>query len=211
MKAAGLVIALLFISISACKTLPERISTAGSAVSAAQRTAALQGCADFQVSGKLAISQTTGHGSDGGSGRFQWQQKGEVIDFRLSAPLSNQTWQLQGLPGSFELTDSKGQVRQNASAEQLIFDASGWTLPVTQLRTWVLGLPSSATAETMLSRYPDGTLKQFNELGWQVNYQSYTLAEPRLPIKIKAQLMEAANELASVKIIVRNWQGCSVD
>lgn len=209
MKAGSIFIVLL--CISACKTLPERTSMSGSALSTAQRTAALQECTDFQVSGKLAISQTTTRGSDGGSGRFLWQQKGEALDFRLSAPLSNQTWQLQGLPGSFTLTDSKGQVRQNASAEQLIFDAAGWRLPVTQLRAWVLGLPSSATPKNVLSRYPDGTLKQFNDQGWQVNYQSYTDAEPRLPIKIKAQLMQAANEIASVKIIVRDWQGCGAN
>jgi len=199
---------MFFVSLSACKSLPQRTSTANSPLSTEQRSAQLRECRDFRLSGKLAVSQVTANGSDGGSGRFQWQQTGEVIEFRLSAPLSNQTWQLQGLPGAYALTDSKGQVMQNASAEQLIQDASGWTLPVTQLRSWVLGLPTNSAMQSTQTRYQDGTLKQFSERGWQVDYLSYTKAEPRLPIKIKAVLKTADKSKASVKFIVQDWRGC---
>jgi len=199
---------LLFIVLGACKSLPQRTQADVAELTLAQRSAQLNECRDFRLSGKLAISQVTANGSDGGSGRFQWQQTGEVIEFRLSAPLSNQTWQLQGLPGAYALTDSKGQVMRNASAEQLIQDASGWTLPVTQLRSWVLGLPTNSALQSAQTRYQDGTLKQFSERGWQVDYLSYTKTEPRLPIKIKAVLKTADKSKASVKIIVQDWRGC---
>ena len=202
--------ALLLIALSACKSLPQRSSADRSSLSMAQRSAQLSECREFQLSGKLAISQVTGNGSDGGSGRFQWQQTGEVIEFRLSAPLSQQTWQLRGMPGSFTLTDSKGKVVKNASGEQLIKDVSGWTLPVTELRSWVLGLPSGSDTQSTLTRYPDGTPKQFSERGWLVDYLSYTRAEPRLPIKVKAVLSAQGKSRTSVKIIVQDWRGCGL-
>ncbi len=197
----------MLLALSACKSLPQRSSTQSAKLNQQQRTDILSACVDFNLRGKLAITQFSANGSDGGSGRFVWKQKSDVLDFRLSAPLSNQTWQLQGMPGAYTLTDSRGIARQNASAEQLIQDASGWTLPVTELRLWVLGLPTSDASNT-ISRYEDGTLKQFFERGWQVDYQSYTDAEPRLPIKIKAVLSESGKTRASVKIIVQDWSGC---
>ena len=203
-----LLAAVLLLALGACKSLPQRSSMQGAKLNQQQRTDILSACAKFDLRGKLAISQFSVNGSDGGNGRFQWHQENEVLDFHLSAPLSNQTWRLQGLPGAYTLTDSKGIASQNASAEQLIENASGWSLPVSELRYWVLGLPTGYVSNASIARYADGTLKQFTERGWQVDYQSYTDAEPRLPIKIKAVLSEFGKTRASVKIIVHEWSAC---
>ncbi|NJR44168.1 outer membrane lipoprotein LolB [bacterium] len=152
---------------------------------------------------KIAISQRTSAGKDGGSGRFEWQQAGDVLDFKLSAPLSNQTWQLVGIPGAYELRDSKGERYQNASAEQLILDVSGWVLPVSALRAWMKGFAyneASARVETNA----DGTLKSLVEADWLVRYERYRDKEPRLPERVKAEQAGAM-----VKLIVKSWEGCA--
>jgi outer membrane lipoprotein LolB len=186
----------LALVLSACATRPNaRLA----ALNPAAQRAALEQCSEFELSGKIAVTQRTANGKDGGSGRFRWQQQGEVLRFELSAPLSQQTWRLEGLPGSYELTNSRGEMEQNASAEQLVWQASGWRLPIRQLPRWVRGLSSSESDAVEFTA--DGKLSSFVEQDWQVRYIEHT--PDGLPRRIKANHPEA-----SVVLLIKAWKGC---
>lgn len=154
----------------------------------------------FALSGRIAIR----NGDDGGSGRFEWRQQGDVMRFVLSAPLSNQTWTLEGLPGSYVLTDSKGRERQDADAKRLVFDASGWEIPMDELSYWVRAAraPEAVAGPAQLSLAESGDLHTLDQGGWRVQFERFTeVNEIRLPSKITAK-----RDAASVKVIIQRWQ-----
>jgi outer membrane lipoprotein LolB len=189
--------ALSLVLLSACASTP-RIAENWSVE---QRRDVLARCAEFSLRGKIAVQQISENGREGGSGRFQWTQENDVIDFSLSAPLSQQTWRLAGMPGAYTLTDSKGETRQNASAEQLVWEASGWTLPVSQLRRWVLGLADDSAD---VSYGPNGLVETLRAEDWLVSFQSYDGKEPKRPLRITAE-----HPQAKIKLIVQQWRGCA--
>jgi outer membrane lipoprotein LolB len=153
----------------------------------------------FALSGRIGIKNN----GDGGSGSFTWAQNGDVIEFELRAPLSNQTWRLEGMPGSFELTDSKGKVTRNADAEQLLLDASGWQIPMVELRHWVRGAraPISVSGDATVQYSANGDLKQLVQNGWTVDFERFDdIDGTRLPIKLKAYQNQA-----QVKVLIKSW------
>ena len=192
---AGLVVSLL----SACGSTRPRVNADVAQATQIQRDQSVASQANFHLRGRIAIK----NGADGGSGRFEWKQKGDQIRFELSAPLSNQTWRLQGQPGSYTLTDSKGAPQQSDDARELIYAASGWTIPMQELRYWVRGARAeSVNAEAaQLSFDATGRLSVLKQNGWTVNYERYSDAsDGALPTKLRAFKGEA-----QVRVIVQSW------
>lgn len=154
----------------------------------------------FALSGRIAIR----NGEDGGSGRFEWNQDGDVMRFVLSAPLSNQTWTLEGMPGSYVLTDSKGRQSQDADAKRLVFDASGWVIPMDELSYWIRAAraPEAIAGPAQLELAENGDLSRLRQGGWQVQFDRFSdFNTIRLPVKITAK-----RDAASVKVIIQRWQ-----
>ena len=192
---AGFVASLL----SACTTARPRVDAEVAQATQIQRDQSVASQTNFHLRGRIAIK----NGADGGSGRFDWTQKGDQIEFELSAPLSNQTWRLEGQPGSYTLTDSKGAPQQSDDAKQLIYAASGWTIPMQELRYWVRGAraESANAQEAQLSFDATGRLSVLKQNGWTVNYERYSDAsDGALPSKLRAFKGEA-----QVKVIVQSW------
>ena len=154
----------------------------------------------FSLAGRIAIR----NGRDGGSGRFEWQQDGEVMRFVLSAPLSNQTWTLEGMPGSYVLTDSKGRQQQDADAKRLVFEASGWVIPMDELSYWIRAAraPEAIAGPAELVLAESGDLSSLRQAGWQVRFDRFSEVNAiRLPVKITAE-----QDAASVKVIIQRWE-----
>lgn len=186
--------------LSACVSTRPRVETDVARANQSQREQSVVAQSRFHLRGRIAIKNAR----DGGSGRFDWSQDGDQIRFELSAPLSNQTWRLEGQPGSYTLTDSKGAPQRNHDARQLIYDASGWTIPMQQLRFWVRGasaISSDLTEAAELSFDATGRLSVLKQNGWTVNYERYADAsDTALPIKLRA-----FKDDAQVKVIVQSW------
>ncbi|MEE8607300.1 MAG: outer membrane lipoprotein LolB, partial [Nitrospiraceae bacterium] len=70
------------------------------------------------------------------------------------------------------LRDANNQTYWAATSQQLLFDTTGWRLPLDGLNYWVLGLPVPDTPGTQaLDR--SGRLKSLDQLGWQVRFLRY--------------------------------------
>ncbi len=196
----GASIALLCAVLTGCVTARPRMESAAAQVNQAQREVQVEAAQNFHLQGRIAIKNA----HDGGSGRFDWQQTGDAIRFELSAPLSNQTWRLEGAPGDYSLTDSKGTPRHDADARKLIFDASGWTIPMQELAYWVRGARARSAlknAQAELTFDASGRLSALTQNGWTVIYERYSDAsDGALPIKLRATQGDA-----QVKVIVQSW------
>jgi outer membrane lipoprotein LolB len=151
----------------------------------------------FELAGRIAISD----GKDGGSGRFDWQQRGLAYSLRFVAPVTARSWRLEVQPGQALLIESNGAVRVANSAEELLQRELRWQLPSDSLRYWVLGMRAPG-AESEPEFAADGQLALLRQSGWEIRYVEYDHSQdPPLPRKLFARSGEH-----QVRISVRSWK-----
>ncbi len=151
---------------------------------------------EFDLGGRIAISD----GDDGGSGRFEWQQRGQAYTLRFVAPVSGRSWRLEVQPGQALLIESNGAVRVANSAEELLQRELRWHLPADALRYWVLGMRAPG-ASSELEFGDDGELALLRQSGWEIRYLEFDRSQdPPLPRKVFARSGEH-----QVRIAVRKW------
>lgn len=161
-----------------------------------ERESALFERENFDLSGRIAISD----GKDGGSGRFEWEQRGRAFSLRFYAPISAQNWRLEVQPGQALLIESNGAVRVADSAEELLARELNWHLPADALRYWVLGMRAPG-AESEAEYADDGRLASLRQRGWEIRYIDFEAeGDPPLPRKLYARSGDH-----QVRISVRRW------
>lgn len=151
----------------------------------------------FDLAGRIAISD----GKDGGSGRFDWQQRGLAYSLRFVAPITARNWRLEAQPGQALLIESNGAVRVADSAEELLRRELRWHLPSDSLRYWVLGMRAPG-ADSEVEFDADGQLTVLRQSGWEIRYIEFDRTlDPALPRKLFARSGEH-----QVRISVRKWK-----
>ena len=151
----------------------------------------------FDLAGRIAISD----GKDGGSGRFDWQQRGLAYSLRFVAPVTSRGWRLESQPGQALLLETNGAVRVANSAEELLQRELRWNLPADALRYWVLGMRAPG-AESEVEFSDGGQLALMRQSGWEIRYVEFDDSQdPPLPRKLFARSGEH-----QVRISVRKWK-----
>ena len=146
------------------------------------------------MTGKIAVSD----GKDGGSGRIDWQQDGEVFRVEIRAPVSRRTWRLSGGPDGATLEGLDGGPRSGPDAEALLRDAVGWTVPFADLVAWARGAGGQGGADVEFDEA--GRPKLLRQRGWTVDYRDWFEGEPALPRNVFA-----ASGARRVRLVVERW------
>ena len=195
-----LLAALLAVLLAACATQPVRAPLADDAASELQqqREAALAPDRDWELQGRVAVSG----GREGGSASIQWRQQGQDFDVWLRAPVTRQSWRLQRQGTDVRLEGLKGGPRQGSDAEMLLFEATGWTIPIDALASWVRGLRAHPQQATGLHYSADGHLLGFVEDGWTIRYELWGQGSPlqSMPMRLSAE-----RGPSRVKLVVDAW------
>jgi len=146
------------------------------------RQTALQDLSIWQVNGRTAIS------SDQGSGKLalRWSQDGAHFDIRLMSFLGQQQARLEGINGGQSRLLRPDQPPLQADNEDtLMQEALGWSLPLTGLRYWVLGVPQPGIA-VRKSVDDLGRPIWLEQDGWRIDYTSYQSVDGlSLPRKLR--------------------------
>jgi outer membrane lipoprotein LolB len=154
----------------------------------------------WQARGRMGVSGPEG----GGSGSFDWQQRGDRAEVQLRGPVGIGSVRLQ-VHGSAEdprlrLETGNGQVLESEAAWRELETRLGVSIPAGSLRYWMLGVPAPGEHRWIESSEPGtSTLEQD---GWRIDYQRYS-EEPglRMPVRIRAVSGDAR-----VRIVVDRWQ-----
>lgn len=167
----------------------------------AARVQALRAQPDWTFQGRVAVSK----GKNGGSGRIDWSQQGADYQVQLSAPVTRQSWRLQGntLQGAGRLEGLDGGPREGADAAQVVQDATGWEIPVNQLPDWTRGLVLQGTDENGLQRDAEGRPRRLQQAGWVVEYLDWHSGEGDQ--QVLPRRIEATNGDAKVKLVIDQW------
>jgi outer membrane lipoprotein LolB len=107
---------------------------------------------------------------------------------------------IEGRDGRVRVTDEDGQVTELEDADAGLREMYGWTLPVTSLRYWALGLPDPASpAATELGE--GGRLARLEQRDWTVSITDYR-EDAGQPMPRR---MTAVNHDTRVRLVIDNW------
>jgi len=147
------------------------------------------------------------YGRDGGQADLLWTHSDAKNDIRLVGPWGKGLVRLNFNPHSAELTNDTGQIVTGEDAATLLYEATGWVIPVSKLDAWILGMPVSESADIHLDKY--GRLQSLDEAGWHIEYQEYQrFGDRELPHRLRLSQQSKGNgdKTVSVKLVVGRWQ-----
>ena len=181
---AGLLAVLL---VAGCATTPApRGSQSAAAITA------------WQLNGRVSLTR----GEEGWHAGLYWQEQADTFYLRVSGPLGQGGFQLNGDARGIVLVDADGQRFIAQDVDALLVQVTGWQLPVKGLRYWIRGLPAPAAGKAQATRDEVGQLLRLEQSGWTVNYQRYQLiGDVLLPVKL--QLLHAD---IAVRIVIDQWE-----
>ena len=138
---------------------------------------------------------------EGGSGSFVWQQRSERTELTLRGPLGAGGLALITDGTTFELSDGAGQPLNGEAARAELERRLGVTLPLAELRYWMLGGPAPDRPGSGPVQTSSGPVPGFVQGGWVVSYEELTSqAGWSLPARLTA-----TTSGARVRIIVDDW------
>jgi outer membrane lipoprotein LolB len=181
---AGLLAVLL---LAGCATTPVPTSS--------QSAAALDA---WQLNGRVSLTR----GEEGWHAGLFWQTQADTYYLRISGPLGQGGFQLNGDARGVVLVDADGQTFAARDADALLAQVTGWQLPVTGLRYWIRGLPEPVAGQAQETRDEAGRLNRLEQSGWTIEYQKYQLVGDIL-LPAKLQLIHAD---ISVRIVIDQWE-----
>ena len=152
----------------------------------------------WQLNGRVSLTR----GEEGWHAGLYWQEQADTFYLKVSGPLGQGGFQLNGDARGVVLVDADGQSYAAQDVDALLIQVTGWQLPVRGLRYWIRGLPEPAAGRAQETRDEAGQLVRLEQSGWTVNYQRYQLVgDVLLPAKL--QLLHAD---IAVRIVIDQWE-----
>jgi outer membrane lipoprotein LolB len=151
---------------------------------------------EWEFAGRIGVSA----GDEGFNGKLWWRQDGVVFRARIGGPLGMGTIFINGDRRELTLTDQDGVVTELQDAEIELRERYGWTIPVTSLRYWALGIPDpSSVSEASFNEA--GLLSELTQNDWRVAIAQYTEGGGQsMPRRLTA-----VNDDIKVRLVFDNW------
>ena len=108
--------------------------------------------------------------------------------------------------GQYLLRLPDGQLFENSSAEALLHEVTGWSLPIDGLDYWVRGLPHPDSVHS-LRLDSAGRAQSIRQDNWDIAYRDYfsEVNEPPLPRRLSL-----TNDKLMLKLVIERWQPAPV-
>lgn len=199
---AGLLSLLFVVSFTGCALAPPQPPEAVHAAWQA-RQARLQTVQAWELQGRLAVRA----GDQGGHMGLRWRRQPDHDVIDLTGPLGKPLLQLQRDARGAWVRDAEQKTYAAPDPESLVFDLTGWRLPLTGLPYWVRGLPlPDVPMREELDAY--GRLKSLHQLGWEVQFQEYATHHGwELPRKLLLRRTEtdASGPPVELRLVIGQW------
>jgi len=185
----------VLVLLAGCATTPESIDLPD-IDSWDTRTDVLGGIENWEFKGRIAVKA----GDDGFNGKFNWAQQDSDFSATVGGPLGMGTVRIEGDGQLITLTDKDGVETVLHDPEVELRWRYGWTIPVTSLRYWALGIPDPATPST--TRLDEqGLLSRLEQSGWVVEISEYREGGgQQMP-----RILTATNPDTRVRMIIDRW------
>lgn len=154
----------------------------------------------WQANGRIGVSGAQG----GGSGSFDWQQRGDRADVQIRGPVGIGSVQLQvdgdAADPQLRLQTSDGGKLTSQAAWDELEARLGAPVPAGSLRFWMLGIAAPGEHQWR-EPTPQGVVT-LEQDGWRIDYQRYS-DDPgaHVPVSIRASSGDTR-----VRIVVDRWK-----
>ncbi|WP_373332541.1 lipoprotein insertase outer membrane protein LolB [Thiopseudomonas alkaliphila] len=197
-----LVLAALGLTLVGCSNLTPKPDqpTGHSALTWQAHEQSVRPISQWNLSGKLGLRSP----AQSGSALLTWYQDQQYFDIRLNGPLGQGATRLSGQPGRVRLDISSKGSFVAESAETLMQQELGWSLPVEFLLSWAKGLPvPKLAAHTEFDEF--ARLSRLQQAGWNIHYLDYeSEAQGALPTRMKV-----SGHNLQLTLVIKEWNAQS--
>lgn len=158
--------AILAAVLAGCATLP-----ADDGLSFPERRDRLSGIEHWEMRGRIAIDT----GQDAYQGRFNWWQEANNLSLLIRGPFGAGSVEISGDAAALTVR-SRGDQYQLTDPEIELSELLGWWVPVTSLKSWLLGMPDQAY-ESRPAYSGDKVLERLEQRAWLLEYTDYQVAD----------------------------------
>jgi len=160
------------------------------------RQKVLTATTEWAFVGRIGVSA----GSEGFNGKLRWHQNDDDYQASISGPLGVGAIKITGNGSRVSVTDRRGDVTVLENPEDDLRAMYGWTIPVTSLRYWALGVPDP-TLEATTVFDDNGQLTRLEQGHWVVDIRQYREGGgQQMPRRITA-----VNGDAKVRLVIDRW------
>ena len=161
-----------------------------------RRKAVLTQTDEYEFAGRVGVSA----GDEGFNGKLWWRQDGIVYRARISGPIGVGTVFVNGNGPEVTLTDRDGIVTELENAERDLRSRYGWTIPVTSLRYWALGIPDPSSAYEV-DVDESGRMNRLEQGAWTVTIGEYSAGGGQpMPRRLTA-----VSDDIRVRLLIDEW------
>lgn len=167
--------------------------------------AGLKTLTEWDMRGRLALRSA----NDGGQAGLRWVRRADDFQIDLSGPLGGGLLRLTRDNGGVRLTDGKRHEYRADSAEALLYNTTGWHIPLDDMHYWIRGLPvPSVPRERQLDA--DGRLSVLRQSGWEIRYLAYArygrYALPsRVTLTSRQPDADAVAGPVEARVVIERW------
>ena len=163
------------------------------------REQALVSVTAWDFKGRLSLKTE----NEAWTGKVRWWQAGEDFRLHFNSPTGQGAVQLMRNPQfGVEMRAAEGGVFYADDAETLLYDHTGWRLPVSGLRLWVMGLPDGTREISQLLFDEQGRIQSLQQYQWRIQYLQYQqVGVYNLPRKINL-----TNDKLNLRIVIDQWE-----
>ncbi|KPA52744.1 membrane protein [Photobacterium leiognathi subsp. mandapamensis] len=131
---------------------------------------------------------------------FNWKNHNDEYQLILTK-MYKTVLNLDAKPNSVTLVDPDGKTYHGTDATQLVQQLTGIQLPLSQMRDWLIGLPTGADTYQLNNNDQVAYLaKDINGQVWEMHYNTYNGQSPALP----TQMVLNQGKL-KIKIKISHW------
>jgi len=187
--------------LSGCATLSGSTSSSSVDVQSLPQLSArqqhLEQIPQWSVSARLSVRYET----QAWSGQMRWQQGAEDYLININAPLGQGAMQLKSNPQfGVEMRLADGHVSYADNPQTLLYDFTGWQIPMSGLQYWLRGIPMAGRVKAV-ELDDSGRVSLLQQGDWQIQYKSYTDTRT-IPMPRKLILK---NGKLKIIVVVDHW------
>ncbi len=190
----------VLLALAGCRTRPPTTTVFGPGADAAwsEQYAALRQLDGYSLNGRVAVAAK----GQGFSGSLRYQQQAQRSEMSLDGPMGIGGVRVLLDGEDINISTSRGETLDGAAARAELEQRLGFTMPLADLRWWLLGLPApraGQAAETEAG--PSAPPAAFEQDGWQVSVNSRA---PGLGFSLP-QRLTIERDGARLKLLVEQW------
>jgi len=196
---AALLAGIGLLALAGCRTAPVPPPIIGPGADApwAEQRDALARVSRYALAGRVAVAA----GGEGFSGGLRYQQQEQRADLAIDGPLGMGGVRVNVDGEAVTISNSRGESFDGPAARAELEQKLGFTLPLTELRWWLLGLP--APGEAALEQDPvTGEIRAFQQIGWRVSIDKRA---PAMGFALP-QRLTVMRDGARMKLLIETWK-----